>query len=113
MLGLKLGRIPDWSSWAPQEPPGGADFGFQREPPLDVLQHRRSHVREALQQRTRNVSATQSVSEKPERVSRDQIPASSFPAARLLTRKAWLALSLSVESSGLSTGVWLVNLESN
>lgn len=30
-----------------------------------------------------------------------------------LTRKAWLALSLRVESSGLSTGVWLVNLESN
>lgn len=28
-------------------------------------------------------------------------------------RKTWLALSLSVESSGLSTGVWLVNLESN
>lgn len=31
----------------------------------------------------------------------------------LPTRKTWLALSLSVESSGLSTGVWLVNLESN
>lgn len=29
------------------------------------------------------------------------------------TRKAWLALSLRVESSGLSTGVWLVNFESN
>lgn len=29
------------------------------------------------------------------------------------TRKTWFALSLSVESSGLSTGVWLVNFESN
>ena len=29
------------------------------------------------------------------------------------TRKTWLALSLRVESSGLSTGGWLVNLESN
>lgn len=32
---------------------------------------------------------------------------------REITRKAWLALSLRVESSGLSTGVWLVNFESN
>lgn len=30
-----------------------------------------------------------------------------------LTRKTWLALSLRVESSGLSTGVWRVNFESN
>ena len=30
-----------------------------------------------------------------------------------LTRKTWLALSLRAESSGLSTGVWRVNLESN
>lgn len=43
-----------------------------------------------------------------------------FPAANLplhspcsLTRKTWLALSLRVESSGLSTGVWRVNFESN
>lgn len=34
-------------------------------------------------------------------------------AVQNVTRKAWLALSLRVESSGLSTGVWLVNFESN
>ena len=35
------------------------------------------------------------------------------PQAPNLTRKAWLALSLSVVSSGLSTGVCLVKWESN
>lgn len=35
------------------------------------------------------------------------------PKRNKLTRNTWLALSLSVESSGLSTGGWLVNFESN
>lgn len=98
--------LPQRCSGAAHDPPGGADFGLKGELLLDVFQDRRRNVGEALD-RGETEEAGQVGGQAPG-------PAlGGGGGSRCFTRKAWLALSLRVESSGLSTGVWLVNLESN